>query len=486
MVLGTTGHEVQQFVKRSSVKLAVALLLVARKVGRVIQLTLFTGLGLLLVAVSALLISIIQFQIRIIEAKNQSKNFELTSLTQTVEMQRDLVESIKFVQSHELVIVGYESLQSTYFPRLSQIAVLICSADILKKDKPAQDLCAIGIAQALMNGAAPSFVDGMFEYYTGNVIEKFPTPMKTAIGEAAKIASARQVFESENGSTIVTFRAKCSLIERYIKVAIPNEVLGSTMLTSAEKVPWIASFSWEYIQSARSLCAPHFGLGTAAPSPEVQSKLIKAVADQQEKIGASPGELKGPMLSPLPTPDDGKKRDNLRSDISGALLFDLMAYYSFYQNQLTKVGFNGGYWAAQIVIAPIEITFVLLVIICGALGAMLRLAASKYNPALFGKDMSEMKGPMVYYFIIGIMCALITYIIAKTAFAGVTDASYSSKSGNLSPFVTAFLAIISGLMCEEAFHQIMTAGKAVLARSTGGVGGKRHNAGKDKPKRPSP
>ena len=99
------------------------------------------------------------------------------------------------MQSHELVIVGYESLQSTYFPRLSQIAVLICSADILKKDKPAQDLCAIGIAQALMNGAAPSFVDGMFEYYTGNVIEKFPTPMKTAIGEAAKIASARQVFE---------------------------------------------------------------------------------------------------------------------------------------------------------------------------------------------------------------------------------------------------------------------------------------------------
>jgi hypothetical protein len=73
----------------------------------------------------------------------------------------------------------------------------------------------------------------------------------------------------------------------------------------------------------------------------------------------------------------------------------------------------------------------------------------------------------VYYFIIGIMCSLIVYIIAKTVFAGLADTTYAAKSGNMSPFVIAFMAIVSGLLCEEAFQQIIRAGKSALARSTG-------------------
>jgi hypothetical protein len=102
---------------------------------------------------------------------------------------------------------------------------------------------------------------------------------------------------------------------------------------------------------------------------------------------------------------------------------------------------------------------------------MLRLSVLKYNPQLFGRQLAKVKRSPAYYFAIGIMCALITYILAKTAFAGLTEASYSTKAGSLSPFVAAFLAIISGLMCEEALRQIMKAGGALLARSGGGGAG---------------
>jgi hypothetical protein len=65
------------------------------------------------------------------------------------------------------------------------------------------------------------------------------------------------------------------------------------------------------------------------------------------------------------------------------------------------------------------------------------------------------------------MCSLIVYILARTAFAGLADSSYGTKSGNLSPFVVAFLAIVSGVLCEEAFQQIMLAGRAMLSRTSG-------------------
>src|SRR5206468_1235495 len=122
----------------------------------------------------------------------------------------------------------------------------------------------------------------------------------------------------------------------------------------------------------------------------------------------------------------------------------------------------------QIVSAPIDITFVALVIICGALGAMLRITAETYKPELFGKEVDEQKKTSrVYYFIVGVMCSLIVYILAKTVFAGLADSTNVSKSGNMSPFVTAFLAVVSGLLCDEAFQRIVSAGRAALARSTG-------------------
>ena len=211
-----------------------------------------------------------------------------------------------------------------------------------------------------------------------------------------------------------------------------------------------------------------------------------ALADNTQQI-ADP--------SPANTrPQPGQSKSPLQDDLAGALFFDLIAYYRFYEILFTglhhsfcgvfgsflcsysrtsegTLAIDNDFGAAlveQIVIAPIDISFVLLVIICGALGAMLRITAQRYKPEMFGPVTSDStKWIPLYDFVIGVMCSLIVHILAKTVFAGLADTAYVAKSGNMSPFVIAFLAVVSGLLCEEAFQQIVSAGKAALARSTG-------------------
>lgn len=216
----------------------------------------------------------------------------------------------------------------------------------------------------------------------------------------------------------------------------------------------LQDFSREYVLAARMRCFTNFNLGT----PPVSNELIKTLT-------VTPGSqptASGAMLTTIssPTAAGTEKRDNLEADLAWSLFFDLISYYRFYEHVI------GPPLTELVVSSPVDISFIVLVIICGALGSMLRITAERYHPQLFGNNSSmKERRPPVYYFLIGVMCSLIIYILAKSAFAGITEATYAAKSANLSPFVTAFLAVVSGLLCEEAFNQIITSGKSVLARS---------------------
>jgi hypothetical protein len=454
---------------------------------------LFSIGGIFCVMLTALAISVVQFQIRIIDAKNQSKNFYPNSLTQNVEMQRDFVDSIRYVQKKEPTIVNYVDLRTTYFPHLSEIAESTCAAGVksVKPDNPdvkpdaikAVDLndprtkCAFGIEKSLVDGGEKDYARRVFELYLGSEFETLSSPLQSMITTAIGLAGERRKFDIDNGTVLNAFRAKCLVIERYIKVTlhtgdaslqIQNSVAKPTDLNPAS---WMGSIPWEYIESAHVLCLPHLGLGLLTATPSDAAKANASLAGELKQIYANPDAqqmLAGPQQPPAPT-DKSDRAEKLRTDLAGALLFDLMAYYSFYEDLFQVIGLDGKWWAEQFVKGPIEITFIALVIVCGALGAMLRLSVLKYNPQLLGRQFAQVKRSPAYYFAIGIMCALITYILAKTAFAGLSEASYSTKAGSLSPFVAAFLAIISGLMCEEALNQIMKAGGALLARSGGGA-----------------
>lgn len=408
----------------------------------------FTVAALLLVGLAALLISIIQFQIRIIEAKNQSRNFSLTSLTQSVAMQREFVDSVKTVQETEPSVSNFLEFQSTYFSETSRFVSMICGSLTEARDL---QLCATGIASTLNSGtASQDLVYPTIARFIKIEAGKFPGDIKSIADAAITLAKDRLALQQKNEKILAAAKSACKVINQYVAGSL-EQTLGT-----ADKNSFIQSFSPEYVMAARFRCFYNWDLGAGLVS-DLKKDVPK---DTQQQPPTNSG--------------------NLESELAGALFFDLVAYFRFYEKLFNsfctlalaassgdcRASF-GGDVTEQIVIAPIDISFVMLVIFCGALGAMLRISAENYNPKLFGKDLPGTKGSRMYYFVIGIMCSLIIYIIAKTVFAGLADSTYAAKSGNMSPFVIAFMAIVSGLMCEEAFQQIVRAGKSALARGTG-------------------
>lgn len=430
--------------------------------------TAFVSLGLLCVFAAALLISIIQFQIRVIEAKTQSRNFSLRSLTQSVEMQKHVVESVRAIRAQDRILLQDDDFRERLAVLANDFAQLLCrqGADSLGPQ------CTSGLFSALTMASSPPTVQ-TFERHTGRSFEELSNLHKKAIEEAIAVIKERVEFTQKHEIVLLQIRSACYVVLNYT--------------VQADRSMFIGDFASGYISAAEQRCLSRVGTGYVAPSPVT----IAATDSTQQIADPSPANPGSTRQQPGQPPT---AKSALQDDLAGALFFDLIAYYRFYETLFTGIHHSfcgifgsllckqsGGAEAAlatddevgamlveQIVIAPIDISFVLLVIVCGALGAMLRIIAQKYKPELFGPVTSDdAKRMPLYYFVIGVMCSLIVYILAKTVFAGLADTAYIAKSGNMSPFVVAFLAVVSGLLCEEAFQRIVAAGKAALARSTG-------------------
>lgn len=433
---------------------------------RGVKLTAFAVVAIGFVVIAALFISIIQFQIRIIEAKNQSKNFSLISLSQSVAMQKELDSSVAYVQSAQDFLASYEAFNNSFFGDLSQFVTLLCYGN--DKDE-ARLRCASGIAGALQSGSvSQQYIYKVIALYGGFAVDKMPSDIKPIADATIKLADRRDAFARANGEELTRVKTNCAVIERYF--ILSGE---SSSDVSAQAVGLrgsddqgrsiIDSMSREYVVAARMRCYANFNAGAAAPVATLAADAKQKPAAEQGKQPPDAGSQLGTVAAPTP-PSPNQNAANLKADLSNALFFDLISYYRFYEKVL------GPALTSLAVIAPIDITFVLLVILCGGLGAMLRIVAESYDPKLFGKTREAPRAKVVYSFVLGVMCALIVYILARTVYAGLGESNYSSKSGNLSPFVTAFLAIISGLIYEEAFQQIIVAGKGLLAKTAGGPG----------------
>jgi hypothetical protein len=416
---------------------------------RFIKVAVPTVIGLSFVAAAALLISIIQFQIRIIEAKTQSKTFSLTSLIQSVALQKEFTASVRKIQETEAVVARFQELREAYLRQSSQIISNVCAS--YKLDNK-QD-CAFKISSIL--GTRKLNSNMIYNYaatMTNASDEQVGKQLKIIVDQAMTVFNEQDKFLAEHGNNLSDAKLACQIISNY--------------LASEGNLALAQGFLPVYVTVASNRCAAV--LFTIATVP--MGAALGA--------GAPPGAAAATAI----TSDPSAQARRLEGDLSGALFFDVIAYFRFYENMLNGLcrmalapfGSRcdprfGTDMTEQIVIAPIDISFVILVVTCGALGAMLRISAETYNPKLFGKDVADTdKKTWVYYFVIGIMCSLIVYILARTVFAGLVDTTYVAKSGNMSPFVIAFMAIVSGLLCEEAFQQIIRAGKATLARSTGG------------------
>jgi hypothetical protein len=124
---------------------------------------------------------------------------------------------------------------------------------------------------------------------------------------------------------------------------------------------------------------------------------------------------------------------------------------------------RGTWYTKLIVVVPYSLLVLLLVMLMGALGGMVRLLrdygdANRPNPT-----------PSDYFVIplIGLVVAIGGYVVSKT---GLMLLSSTREDASLSPFMVALLGIVSGLLAKEVIDALARAGAKMVANAAPATG----------------
>lgn len=105
-----------------------------------------------------------------------------------------------------------------------------------------------------------------------------------------------------------------------------------------------------------------------------------------------------------------------------------------------------------------EILILILVIVMGMLGGLIHL-----TQGFLYSERNESPSYYIFRPILGVSAAVTIYILAKAGVLVVADPSASG--GSLSPFFVSFLAIVSGLMAQNALGNVHRAGENLFKPS---------------------
>jgi hypothetical protein len=128
--------------------------------------------------------------------------------------------------------------------------------------------------------------------------------------------------------------------------------------------------------------------------------------------------------------------------------------------ELYPTGFLGSFMNPLIVTPPDYLTLA-LVISMGVLGSALQM-----THALFKHDRIERAGAYFLRLSVGAITALVIFIVAKAGVPVIADASRLGGDAPINPYFVSFLAIISGLMSENAIHSVQMQGARFFASET--------------------
>lgn len=99
--------------------------------------------------------------------------------------------------------------------------------------------------------------------------------------------------------------------------------------------------------------------------------------------------------------------------------------------------------------------------ICGLSWSILRFV---FNYETLSRATSALD--LFVYAVLGIITAVVVYIIFRAGFIAITDHSVSSDQAGLSPFIIAFAAVAAGLLSEQAVDRIRTLSAAWVGDGT--------------------
>ena len=131
------------------------------------------------------------------------------------------------------------------------------------------------------------------------------------------------------------------------------------------------------------------------------------------------------------------------------------ALFELYSGKILGASMN---W---LLIMPPDILTLALVILMGVLGSALQM-----THALFRQNRIERPGAYFLRLGVGAITALVIFIVAKAGVPVIADASRLGGDAPINPYFVSFLAIISGLMSENAIMMVQAQGAKFFATET--------------------
>jgi hypothetical protein len=389
----------------------------ARATGRTLSATIkvliVTVGSVFAVIFASLIISIIQFQLRLTEARTQNGNITLESVQLIADYQDNVSHHYKQLrmQADQL-----SALRVDYLSKLNsttQIITSLCTALNAQK----ADQC-YGRLQELINNNSSQIDTVVAEFSPAGAESLKQTVVLAYVADLKKIVTSGALQEAQTKffDTQNYVQSECQRLSQYV-----SERFGNTSLLSV--------------------------------SPELRMTIVVQCYGGAAGDRPTNGTVT-PVAVSTASPSDSPTAQN-PNDVSGVnriLLSELVFYYKFYDWLTSFMGTN----FRQIILSPPEFIVIMLVIATGILGSFLFHTYSMFIakstrefPTLFSIGLRAT---------LSIMCALVIYILSRTGFVAITEGGRHGTETAISPFVIAFISVASGLMAEKALERIRSVG----------------------------
>jgi hypothetical protein len=382
------------------------------------------------VVLASLIISIIQFQLRLSEARTQNSSITLESIHLITEYQGYIADKYKKMRE------SAEELDTLRDQYLTQYNVASDQAtDFCKRLNGARAAECFDRFQDLLRSSTAEIGTLIDEYKAENA-QSLEFNLVDKAAALNKLLTDRLIYDAQ-----LRYTATQQKVTSACQALLQNvsERLGATT---------ILGVSPELRLTVQVQCYS----GDFAPTqPVVQPQVAAVPAALATDAGQGDG------LSPT---DPG------RSDVRGVnrtLLSELVFYYKFYTWLTAYVG-------NEIILSPPEFIVILLVIATGILGSFLFHTYTMF----LAED--HTKYPTFFAIFLrstlSVMCALVIYILARTGFVAITEGPMRNDTV-ISPFVIAFMSVAAGLMAERAMERIRNVGMTTLADARSAVAPRR-------------
>jgi hypothetical protein len=398
------------------------------------------------VVFASLVISIMQFQSRLSEARTQNSNVTFESVQLIAEYQTHVSDLYIKMRDESESLTSLRAKYLSYVNSTFEQVSFLCNAI-----NPPRAVECLSRLTALINSDSDQIESAWAEFKPDTFDPKQEIIVKDSASNLKKLITSGVLHQTQINyySTQQQVQSECQSLTQFVSI----QPSSSSLL----------AVSPELRMTIVVQCNSSGSLG----SPGVSSSATPAALfplSQERSSGESQPAMNGQQR-------DGSLRDNTfqpeqtqtqTQGVNRLLLSELVFYYKFY-DWLTSLF---GYPVHQLILAPPEFIVIILVIATGILGSFLFHTYSMFL-ASSTKEYPSLAA-IILRATLGVMCALVIFILTRTGFVAITESTQRSGETVISPFVIAFISVAAGLLANRALEFIKGVGLKTLDGGSGG------------------